>query len=107
MAWAGAVKMLARMVMAVPTAEETLEVEMKLAAWTAAVEKLLGEMVVAQEGWRYERQEGDGYMAMLTAAWKAALRAMIGCRMAATGEAWSHPPPPEVILLRIGAFLCV
>ncbi len=41
--------------MAVPTAEETKEVEMKLAAWTAAVEKLLGEMVVAQEGWRYER----------------------------------------------------
>jgi hypothetical protein len=48
-------KMLARMVMAVPTAEETMEVEMKLVAWTAAVEKLLGEMVVAQEVWRYER----------------------------------------------------
>jgi hypothetical protein len=56
MAVASAMKMLARMVMAVPTAkEETLEVEMKLAAWTAAVEKLLGEMVPAQEGWRYER----------------------------------------------------
>ncbi len=46
-------------------------------------------------------------MAILTAAWMATLRAMIGCRMAATGGGWSHPPPPEVTLLRIGAFLCV
>ena len=43
-------------VLAVPTAEEEmLVVGMKMAAWTAAVEKLLGEMVPAQKGWRYER----------------------------------------------------
>jgi hypothetical protein len=48
---AGAMEMLA-----VPTAEEEmLVVGMKMAAWTAAVEKLLGEMVPAQKGWRYER----------------------------------------------------
>jgi hypothetical protein len=44
--------MLARRVMAELMA---MEVEMKLAAWTAAVEKLLGEMVMAQVGWRYEQ----------------------------------------------------
>jgi hypothetical protein len=48
-------KMLARRVMAEPTAKEAMEVEMKLAAWTVAVEKLLGEMVMAQVGWRFEK----------------------------------------------------
>ncbi len=40
-------KKLATRMMAGPMAMEAVEVEMKLAAWTVAVERLLGEMVMA------------------------------------------------------------
>jgi hypothetical protein len=54
-AQAGATKKLVKRMMAGPMAMEAVQVEMKLAAWTVAVERLLGEMVMALVEWRYER----------------------------------------------------
>jgi hypothetical protein len=77
-------RQLAKRMTAGPMAMEVVRVEMKLAAWMMAIERLLGEVVIAQVGWRFERWEGDGRMARLVAAWKATLRAMIGYTKAAT-----------------------
>jgi hypothetical protein len=44
---AGATKNLAKRMMAGPMAMGTVEVEMKLVAWVVAIERLLGEMVMA------------------------------------------------------------
>jgi hypothetical protein len=54
----------------------------------------VAEMGVAgsEVGWR--GGQGNGYMATMTAAWMAALRAMVGCKMAASEGGWNPHPPP-------------